>query len=77
MPKVSEWDRYVHKWGDRWVVATAMYGGYLAHLRPSIRKETGQAMVFGGLDAIAPDCYHYQQRHDALKRAKQLYGEEI
>ena len=73
--------QYVHEYitdkGTRWhIVAEWRDGRYYAPMPPRIAKLTGCHTIFGSLGYVLGNSYHYKRRSDALRRAREVYGEE-
>ena len=69
---VSKFVHY-HKKSGRWVVAQYKGGRYYAPIRTFLRKRVGASTVFGSLDYVMDLAYHYKNRRDALRRARELF----
>ena len=72
---------YVHEYqsqrdGMRYVVAEYRDGRYYGHMTAEARRLNGESLhtVFGPLEAIIGNTYHYARRADALRKARELYG---
>jgi hypothetical protein len=66
---------YVDGYGRRWyVVAEHRDGRYYAPQRADVVKLTGAHTIFGPLDYVLSNAYHYRRHADAVRRAGELYN---
>ncbi len=64
-------DGYGRRW---WVVAERRDGRYYAPQRADMVQLTGAHTIFGPLDYVWGNSYHYRRRQDAVRRARLEYG---